>query len=89
MTLIQIDTGQVSGTGSKFVQLRSEVDSLITNAKNMMGDLEMQFKGQRARRIFDQWLEMLPRLQAASETLQGAGDLLSQASEAFRMVDEQ
>ena len=89
MTLIQIDTGQVSNTGNKFVQLRNEVDSLITNAKNMMGELEMQFKGQRAHRIFEQWQEMLPRLQAASETLQGAGDLLSQASEAFRMVDEQ
>jgi len=87
MTLIQINTEEVSRTGTDFNRLRGEVESVVTNAKNMMSSLEGQFKGQRAGKIFSQWHEMEPSLQSAVQALEAAGALLIRAADDFGTVD--
>ena len=87
MTVIRIDPGEVTKTGSDFRNMSGDVESLVSRAKGMMGSLEGQFTGARASKIFGQWHEMEPSLQSAINTLQSAGDLLASASQDFSSVD--
>lgn len=87
MTVIRIDPGEVTKTGSDFRNMSGDVEGLVSRAKGMMGSLEGQFTGTRATKIFSQWHEMEPSLQSAINTLKSAGDLLSSASEDFGSVD--
>jgi len=54
----------------------------------MMSNLESQFRGIRASKIFGEWNDMQRSLDAASETLKRAGDLLGRAATDFSEVDE-
>ena len=87
MTVIRIDPGDVTKTGSDFRNMSGDVESLVSRAKGMMGSLESQFTGARATKIYGQWHDMLPSLQAAVNTLQSAGDLLASASQDFFSAD--
>jgi WXG100 family type VII secretion target len=87
VTLIQIDTEQVAQTGTQFNSTRNQVEELVNRANSMMTSLEGQFKGARAERIFADWREMMPRLQAGVQSLEMAGALLSRASADFFQVD--
>ena len=87
MTLIQIDTVQVTDTGTQFNNMRNQVEELVTRANGLMTSLESQFKGARAGRIFADWHDMLPRLQAGVQSLEMAGTLLTRASVDFSDVD--
>jgi len=88
MSVIQIDTGEVQSTGGKFIKMQSEVEGLINQARSMMSNLESQFRGIRARKIFGEWNDMQRSLDAASETLKKAGDLLGRAATDFSEVDQ-
>jgi uncharacterized protein YukE len=88
MTLIQIDTEQVTQTGEEFNRMQNQVGELVNRANGLMTSLESQFfKGGRAGRIFEDWREMMPRLQAAVQSLEMAGALLTKASADFLEVD--
>lgn len=87
MSVIRIDPGEVTKTGGDFRNMSGDVEGLVSRAKGMMSSLESQFTGTRAGKIFDQWREMMPSLQAAINTLQSAGDLLSSASKDFSDAD--
>jgi len=88
MSVIHIDPGEVQRTGGKFLKMQSEVAGLITQARSMMSNLESQFRGIRASKIFGEWNDMQRSLDAASETLKRAGDLLGRAATDFSEVDE-
>jgi WXG100 family type VII secretion target len=87
MSEIRINTGDVTRIGGDFGKMSDEVDSLVSRAKGMMGNLQPQFTGGRSKRIFDQWDQMAPSLQSAIETLRSAGALLSSASKDFSDAD--
>ena len=87
MSEIRINTGDVTRTGVDFRNMSEEVDSLVSRAKGMMGNLQGQFTGARSKRIFDQWDQMAPSLQSAIETLRSAGALLGSAAEDFSTAD--
>jgi uncharacterized protein YukE len=87
MPLIQIDTDHVRETGNQFNSMRNQVGELVNRANGLMTSLESQFKGARAGRIFEDWREMLPRLQAGVESLEMAGTLLTRAASDFFDVD--
>jgi len=88
MTLIQIDTEQVAETGSQFKAMHNQVGELVNRANGLMTSLENQFfKGGRAGRIFAEWREMMPRLQAGVQSLEMASALLTKASADFLEVD--
>jgi WXG100 family type VII secretion target len=87
MTVIRIDPGEVTATGTQFHSKRGELEGMIQQARGLMNSLRGQFTGQRANTIFGEWEGMQPRLTAAVETLQMAGDLLRRASEDFAAVD--
>jgi hypothetical protein len=87
VTLIQIDTEQVAETGNQFNSMRNQVEELVNRANGLMSSLESQFKGARAGRIFADWHEMMPRLQAGVQSLELAGNLLTRASADFFEVD--
>jgi len=87
MSVIRIDPAEVTKTGTDFRNMSTDVDGLVSRAKGMMSSLESQFTGTRATKIFGQWHEMMPSLQAAINTLQSAGDLLSSASTDFSNAD--
>lgn len=87
MTMIQIDPGEVSNTGTQFNTMRDQVQELVTRASGLMNTLESQFKGSRATRIFGEWHEMLPRLQSGVQSLEMAGTLLNRAAADFHEAD--
>jgi len=87
MTIIKIDPREVQDTGSKFIKMQQEVEGLVSQARGMMSNLESQFAGARATKIFGQWNDMQRSLDAASETLKRAGDLLNSAGQEFYDVD--
>lgn len=87
MSVIRIDPGEVQGTASNFNSMSSEVAELVNRARSMMGNLESQFTGSRASKIFQQWHEMEPRLQAAVTNLESAGRLLKSAADDFSAAD--
>jgi hypothetical protein len=53
----------------------------------MMNNLEGQFTGARAGKIFGQWRDMQGSLTSAINTLQEAGNLLNRAAQDFSEVD--
>jgi hypothetical protein len=53
----------------------------------MMSNLEGQFTGARAGKIFGQWRDMQGSLTSAINTLQEAGNLLNRAAQDFSEVD--
>jgi WXG100 family type VII secretion target len=87
MTVIRIDTGEVRSAGGKFVGMSGELESLISQAKTMMNNLQAQFSGQRAQVIFSEWEGMQPGLRNAVSTLEKAGGLLNKAATDFTEVD--
>jgi len=87
MSVIHIDPGEVKITGGKFLNMGSEVEGLVSQAQSMMSNLESQFKGIRAGKIFGEWNDMQGRLKAAADTLKRAGDLLGRAATDFSEVD--
>ena len=87
MTVIRIDPGEVTASGTQFHSKRGELEALIQQSRGVMNNLRGQFTGQRANTIFGEWEGMQPRLTAAVETLQLAGDLLRRAAEDFAAVD--
>jgi WXG100 family type VII secretion target len=84
---IRIDTSQVAGVGSQFMGRQSDLEALVTQARSLMNSLEGQFTGNRAQRIFAQWQEMQPSLNAAIQSLGAAGQLLQRAATAFGETD--
>lgn len=87
MTVIRIETGQVDSTGSQFHSKRGELESLVSQAQSMMNNLEGQFTGTRATKIFNEWHAMEPNLKAAIQSMQDAGDLLKRAAADFSQAD--
>ena len=87
MTVIRIDPGEVQSTGGQFINMQSEVESLVSRARTMMNNLEGQFTGARAGKIFSQWRDMQGSLTSAINTLQEAGNLLNRAAQDFSEVD--
>lgn len=87
MAVIHINPDDVESTGIEFTQMHSDVNGLVTKARGTMNTLEDQFKGVRARAIFDQWNDMLPRLTSAIQVLDDAGLLLKNAATDFRAAD--
>lgn len=87
MTLIQINTEEVTKTGNDFNSMHGEVMNLVNRANSMMSSLEAQFKGQRATKIFGEWQEMRPRLESSIQSLEMAGSLLNRAATDFSQVD--
>jgi WXG100 family type VII secretion target len=88
MTLIQIDTSRVESGALEFQRFSEEVQTLLTQTRRMMGELETQFRGIRAGRIFGEWEAMQPALAAAVQSLESAGVLLRRASADFGGVDQ-
>lgn len=84
---IRIDTGQVASVGSQFMGRQSDLEALVTQARSLMNSLEGQFTGNRAQRIFQEWEQMQPSLNAAIQSLGQAGQLLQRASQAFSETD--
>jgi WXG100 family type VII secretion target len=89
MTVIRIDPAEVTSTGTQFHSKRGELEGMIQQARSLMNSLRGQFTGQRANTIFGEWEGMQPRLTAAVETMQMAGDLLKRAAQDFSAVDSQ
>ncbi|MFV2043579.1 MAG: WXG100 family type VII secretion target [Anaerolineales bacterium] len=87
MSVIQVNLDEVVRTGDNFTRMYGEVDGLVRSANTQMVNLQDQFKGARATKIMGQWEEMRPRLEAATRTLQSAGQLLSNAARDFEAVD--
>lgn len=87
MSVIHVNLDEVRRTGESFNRMHGEVSQLVGTAKSQMGNLESQFKGARASKIFGQWQEMQPSLDAAMRTLEAAGRLLSTAASDFEAVD--
>jgi len=98
MTVIRIDPGEVTSTGTQFHSKRGELEGMIQQARSLMNSLRGQFTGQRANTIFGEWEGMQPRLTAAVETLRilvpqnmsllegtgfGRGDNVSMGSEQY------
>jgi uncharacterized protein YukE len=52
-----------------------------------MNNLEGQFTGNRAQRIYQEWQGMQPSLNAAIQALGQAGQLLQRAGTAFSEAD--
>jgi WXG100 family type VII secretion target len=88
MTLIQIDTSQVEAGALEFQRRAEEVQMLLTQSRRMMSELQTQFRGIRAGRVFSEWEAMQPGLGAAIQTLESAGLLLRRASTDFGGVDQ-
>lgn len=88
MAVIRIDPGEVETTGGKFIDMQSQVEGLVSQARTMMDTLQSQFLGARAKKIFDQWGGMQSSLTSAINTLQEAGTLLNNAAKDFREVDK-
>ena len=87
MTVIRIEPGEVTRTGTDFRNMSGDVESLVSRAKGVMSSLEGQFTGARASKIYSQWHEMEPSLQSAINTLRSAGDLLASAAQDFSSAD--
>ena len=52
-----------------------------------MNNLQSQFKGQRAQKIYNAWQDMQPSLNNATQALETAGKLLKEAASAFSQAD--
>ncbi len=90
MSVIRIEPDEVEKRGIEFTRMHGEVEGLVNQASGTMSNLQTQFLGARAKMIFDQWEEMLPRLSNAIRTLDDAGRrLLKDAAADFRRVDMQ
>ena len=87
MSVIRIDPGEVTRISSDFRNMSKDVDALVSRAKGVMSNLESQFTGARATKIYGQWHDMEPSLQAAINTLLSAGDLLASAQRDFSDAD--
>ena len=87
MSVIRIEPGEVTRTGNDFRNMSGDVEALVSRAKGVMSSLESQFTGGRATKIYGQWHEMMPSLQAAANTLKSAGELLASAAEDFSNAD--
>jgi WXG100 family type VII secretion target len=87
MSVIRIDPAQVEGTGSQFITKGGELEALVSQAKGMMNNLQGQFTGQRAQKIFSEWESMQGNLRSAVGTLEQAGNLLKRAASDFSRVD--
>lgn len=87
MSVIKIDPGEVQSTGGQFLKMQSEVEGLVSKARSDMSNLEGQFTGVRAGKIFGQWRDMQGSLTSAINTLQEAGNLLNRAAQDFSEVD--
>jgi WXG100 family type VII secretion target len=88
MTVIQIDTSQVEAGAAEFQRRASEVEALVGQSRRLMTDLQAQFRGIRAGRVFSEWEAMQPGLTAAVQALEAAGALLRRASADFGGVDQ-
>ncbi len=88
MPQILVDPDQVDSTGTQFSTKRSDLESLINNAKTMMNNLQSSFKGTRATAIMNDWNGMQPNLTNAMTALQQASDLLKRAAADFRAADQ-
>ena len=84
---IRIDTGQVAGIASQLMARQSDLEALVLQARSLMASLEGQFTGNRAQRIFMEWEQMQPSLDAAIQSLGQAGQLLQRSSVAFSETD--
>ena len=87
MSVIQVNVDEVRRTGDNFTRMYGEVGQLVGSANTQMVNLQDQFKGARAAKIMGQWEEMRPRLEAATRTLEAAGQLLTRAADDFYAVD--
>ncbi len=87
MTVIRLDPAEVQDTGGKFVKMQGEVQGLVTQARGMMSNLQSQFTGMRADKIFRDWDSMQRGLDAAIQSLEDAGTLLNRAGQEFYDVD--
>lgn len=87
MPQIMIDPDQVDSTGGQFSTKRGELESLLSNARSLMTNLQGAFKGQRATAIFNEWNGMQTNLNNAVTALQQASDLLKRAATDFRAAD--
>jgi WXG100 family type VII secretion target len=87
MTQISINTAEVESACSRFTQEKGNLESLLSTTKNLMNNLQGQFKGQRAQKIFGAWQDMQPNLNGAVQALDTASKLLREAASAFNQAD--
>lgn len=87
MTQITINTEEVSSASSRFDKERGDLESLLANTRAMMNNLQGQFKGRRAHKVFGAWEEMQPGLNGAVQAMETAGKILKQAAADFSQAD--
>lgn len=87
MTQISINTDEVVSAASRFDKERGDLEALLGNARALMNNLQGQFKGQRAQKIFGTWQDIQPSLNGAVQALEAAGKLLKQAAADFSQAD--
>lgn len=87
MTVIRIDTTEVSNVSKDFSNKGTEVGTLIANAKRAMDNLRASFTGNRAKAAFGKWDSMQNALQQAEQNLHDAAQTLSEAVQAFSSAD--
>jgi WXG100 family type VII secretion target len=87
MTQISINTDEVTSAASRFDKERGDLETLLGNTRTLMNNLQGQFKGQRAQKVFGTWQDIQPNLNGAVQALDAAGKLLKQAASDFSQAD--
>jgi WXG100 family type VII secretion target len=87
MTQITINTDEVTGASSRFDKERGDLELLLGSTRAMMNNLQAQFKGRRAQKVFGAWQDMQPSLNNAVQALETAGKILKQAAADFSQAD--
>lgn len=87
MTVIRIDTSEVTGVSNDFSAKAQEIDALINAARRAMDNLRGSFTGNRATQSFAAWDGMQAGLNQANTNLQEAAKILSNAAQAFSAAD--
>jgi WXG100 family type VII secretion target len=87
MTQITINTEEVLGAATRFDKERGDLEALLTSTRGLMNNLQNQFRGRRAQRVFAAWQDMQGSLNGAVQALETAGRLLKQAASDFSQAD--
>lgn len=84
---IKIQPSVVEGSAKRFENSSNNVNTVLTQANNIVGQLESSWTGNRSKHFQNEWRSMQPEIKRAIETLRRASTMLKKAATDFRNTD--
>lgn len=86
---ISIEIDDIKDHADSFKDEAEEQTELIQRCDSLLLEMEDSWQGEAARAFQDQWLELKPKLENASELLETIGDQLEDVAETMERTDEE